>query len=114
MHLLSWDQVWGSILHSELLPRHTEGKSRAVEHLGAGWWWHEDVCIVQCSSCSVVAATCMLDMHSRNDTDHACMYTAETCLQTLDEVLLSCLDNFVVFARYVMLLAKPLGGRSIR
>ena len=41
------------------------------------------------------------------------MYTAETYLQTLDQVLLSCLDNFVVFARYVVLLAKPLIGNSI-
>lgn len=42
------------------------------------------------------------------------IHSAKTCLQTLDEVLLACLDDFIVFARYVMLLAKALGGSKTR
>lgn len=62
---------------------------------------------LQCGSCSDVARLACIYA------DNACMCTAETCLQTLDEMLLPCLDNFVVFARYVMLLAEPLHGNII-
>ena len=61
---------------------------------------------MQCGSCSDIV--CLACIYAGN----ACMCNAETCLQTLDEVLLPCLDDFVVFARYVMLLAEPLHGTS--